>query len=61
MYGALWRGIPGPWPVKLLVYLLLIAAVLYALATWVFPWIDTNIVLPNTQDITVAAGLLRGA
>jgi len=40
MYGALWRAIPGPWPVKLLVFLLLIAALLYALATWVFPWAD---------------------
>ncbi|MDJ1371256.1 hypothetical protein [Gulosibacter molinativorax] len=57
MYGALWRAIPGPWPVKLLVYLALIAAVLYALVTWVFPWVDANIVLPNTQDITVSMGM----
>lgn len=54
MYGAVWRAIPGPWPIKLLVYLALIAAVLYALATWVFPWVDAEIVLPNTEDITVA-------
>ncbi|SJM63074.1 hypothetical protein [Gulosibacter sp. 10] len=58
MYGALWRAIPGPWPIKLLVYLVLIAAVLYALATWVFPWVDENIVLPNTGDITISMGML---
>lgn len=56
MYGAIWRAIPGPWPIKLLVYLILIAAALYALVTWVFPWVDTNIVLPNTEDITMSMG-----
>lgn len=57
MYGAIWRAIPGPWPVKLFVYLILIAAVLYALVTWVFPWVDTEIVLPNTEDITMSMGV----
>ena len=58
MYGALWRLIPGPWPVKLLVMLLLAAAVLLALATWVFPWIDSF--LPE-QDVTVGDGAAGAA
>lgn len=39
MYGPLWRILPGPWWVKLLILLALIAAVIYALLFWVFPWI----------------------
>lgn len=38
MYGALWRVLPGPWPVKALLALLLAAGVVYALFIWVFPW-----------------------
>lgn len=57
MYGALWRGIPGPWPVKLLVMLLLIAAVLYAMVTWVFPWVDETF-LKTDDDITVGMQLV---
>lgn len=55
MYGALWRAIPGGWPVRLLVFLVLIAAALYALITWVFPWVDATL-LPD-PDVTVGMGL----
>ncbi len=37
MYAALWRILPGPWWVRLLILLVLLAAVLYALMFWVFP------------------------
>lgn len=57
MYGALWRAIPGPWPVKLLVMLVLIAAVLYAMVTWVFPWVDETF-LKTGDDITVGMQLV---
>ncbi|WP_207455428.1 hypothetical protein [Desertivibrio insolitus] len=50
MYAALWRALPGPWVVRLLILLVLAAAVLYACVTWVFPWVDT---LVNTQEVTV--------
>lgn len=52
MYGALWRVIPGPWPVKLIVMLLLIAAAIYALVTWGFPWFDETY-LKTDDEITV--------
>lgn len=60
MYGALWCAIPGPWPVKLLVMLALIAAVLYAMVTWVFPWVDETF-LKTGDDITVGMQLVTAA
>jgi hypothetical protein len=40
MYAALWRVLPGPWWVRLLIVLVLLAAVLFVLFEWVFPLID---------------------
>jgi membrane protein implicated in regulation of membrane protease activity len=50
MYGALWRVLPGPWWVRLLLLLILIAAVVYALFTWVFPIVDGIL---NPINVTV--------
>ena len=50
MYGALWRVLPGPWFVRLLILLVLIAAVLYGLFFFVFPWISEMV---NPQEVTV--------
>lgn len=50
MYAALWRILPGPWWVRVLILLALLAAVLYGLFWWVFPWISGFI---NPQDVTV--------
>ena len=52
MYAAIWRLLPGPVLLRLLLVLLLLAAVLYSLATWVFPWVDTMV---NNQEVTVGA------
>ena len=51
MYAALWRILPGPIWVRILIVVVLLAAVLFALSTWVFPWID-NLTAP-VQDVTV--------
>jgi len=50
MYGALWRVLPGPVWLRLIMVLLLAAAVVYALFTWVFPWVDAII---NPIEVTV--------
>ena len=50
MYGAIWRVLPGPVWLRLLLVLLLAAAVVYALFTWVFPWVDAII---NPIEVTV--------
>ena len=50
MYGALWRALPGPIWVRILFVLILVAAVLFVLDLWVFPWVDALI---NNQEATV--------
>lgn len=37
MYGLLWRALPGPWIVRFLICLVLIAATVYVLMEYVFP------------------------
>lgn len=50
MYAALWRVLPGAWWVRVLILLVLAAAVLGALMIWVFPIIN-DLVAP--EDVTV--------
>lgn len=50
MYAALWRLLPGPWWVRLIILLALIAAVVYALLFYVFPWVSP-IILPGEVDL----------
>lgn len=50
MYTALWRILPGPLWVRIILVLLMVAAVLVVLATWVYPWIDGIL---NSQEATV--------
>jgi len=37
MYALMWRILPGPWPIRLLLALALLAGLVYVLFTWVFP------------------------
>lgn len=37
MYGSLWRVLPGAWPVKVLLSLILLAVVIVVCFVWVFP------------------------
>ncbi|MBZ4487205.1 hypothetical protein LQ938_00100 [Microbacterium sp. cx-55] len=50
MYAALWRVLPGPWWVRLFIVLILVAAVLYGLFFFVFPWAAPFL---NPQEVTV--------
>ena len=50
MYAGLWRVLPGPWWVRVLILLVLIAAVLYGLLFYVFPWVSQFV---NPQEVTV--------
>lgn len=43
MYAALWRVLPGPWWLRVLILLVAVAAALYGLFFHVFPWIATFI------------------
>ena len=50
MYAYLWRSLPGPRPVKVVLLLLVLAAVFLLLMEVVFPWVAQQ--LPHT-DVTV--------
>lgn len=50
MYAALWHVLPGPWWVRMLILLLVVAVVLYGLFFFVFPWISSIV---NPQEVTV--------
>lgn len=50
MYAALWRILPGPVWLRLILVLVLVAAVLAACLYFVFPWLNTFV---NTTDVTV--------
>lgn len=52
MYAALWRLLPGPLWVRILLLILLIAALLFTLVTWVFPWVQALI---DTPEVTIEA------
>lgn len=51
MYGALWRVLPGPWWVRMVILAVIAAVVLIALVLWVFPYVS-QFVAP--QDVTVS-------
>jgi hypothetical protein len=50
MYGWLWRRLPGPTPLRVLLAVLLVLAVVVALFLVVFPWLEPR--LPF-NDVTV--------
>ena len=47
MYAALWRLLPGPLWLRILLVIVMVALVLAALVLWVFPWVDTFISAPE--------------
>ncbi|MFE4468320.1 hypothetical protein ACFRFH_05825 [Leifsonia sp. NPDC056824] len=50
MYGALWRILPGPVWLRIVILVVLFAVLLWGLVTWVFPWVDS---LLGPQEGTV--------
>jgi flagellar basal body-associated protein FliL len=52
MYAALFRALPGPLWLRIILLVVLALAVLAVLVIWVFPFVDQFV---NNQDVTVAA------
>ena len=50
MYPWIWRHLPGPTAVRVLICAVALAAIVAVLFTWVFPWLEPR--LPFT-DVTV--------
>lgn len=49
MYGWMWRHLPGPVVVRVLLVLLLVAGVTVVCFEWVFPAIAAVVPLDNTM------------
>ena len=50
MYAALWRVLPGPAWLRVLILVALVAVILYGLFWYVFPWVSQFV---NPQQSTV--------
>ena len=50
MYAALWRALPGPVWLRVIILVVMAAALLTVLVLWVFPLIDS---LTTSQDVIV--------
>jgi hypothetical protein len=50
MYAAIFRVLPGPLWLRIVLAVVLVAGVLVALAAWVFPYIDSMMI---PADVTV--------
>jgi hypothetical protein len=61
MYVWIWRRLPGPLALRLLQALVLLALVLWALFTYVFPWVEaqlpySDVTVPNPSQTELPAG-----
>ncbi len=50
MYAALWRVLPGPVWLRILILVAAAGLVVYGLLWWVFPWVS---VLITPDEVTV--------
>lgn len=49
MYAALWRVLPGPWPLRLLACLALVIAVLAVCVRWLFPAVAEHLPVNDAE------------
>jgi len=55
IFPFVWRILPGPVPLKILELLVLLAVIVYALFTWVFPWVAADILPPPDGTVDAPA------
>ncbi|MCH1881626.1 hypothetical protein [Agrococcus sp. ARC_14] len=55
MYAAIWRALPGPWPLRLVLALALVAGVAYLLIFHVYPWVMQEF-FPTPDPVLDASG-----
>lgn len=51
MYSALWRILPRPVWLRIILVFVMVAVVLAVLSFWVFPWVD--LLITPAQQVTV--------
>lgn len=60
MYAAIWRVLPGPWPVKLILALALVAGIVYLLVFHLYPWVMQEY-FPTPDPVLDAHGSLTAS
>ncbi|WP_228509290.1 hypothetical protein [Curtobacterium sp. VKM Ac-2865] len=55
IFPFVWRVLPGPTALKVIELLLLVAVVVFALFTWVFPFIAADILPPPDGTVDTSA------
>lgn len=53
MYGAIWKILPGPWWVKVIIALALIVGVVYLLFTYVYPVVAPHMPFQMEEEVGV--------
>ena len=53
IFPFVWRVLPGPAVLKVVELLVLLAAIVFVLFTWVFPWIASDILPPPDGTVDV--------
>jgi hypothetical protein len=52
MYAALWRVLPGAWWVRVIILVVLAAAILAVCVFWIFPWIQPFVSPPPPETVS---------
>ncbi|MBF4589369.1 hypothetical protein OVA28_07275 [Curtobacterium sp. SL109] len=55
MFPFVWRVLPGPTALKVIELLVLLAVVVFALFTWVFPFVAADILPPPDGTVDTSA------
>jgi hypothetical protein len=63
VYGWIWDHLPGPTAARLVLVVLLVAALIVVCFAWVFPWVATKLPVDNfdQQPGAAAADFRRSA
>ncbi|PCN49783.1 hypothetical protein Csp2054_01850 [Curtobacterium sp. 'Ferrero'] len=55
MFPLVWRLLPGPTALKVVELVVLLAAIVFVLFTWVFPWVAADILPPPDGTVDPSA------
>jgi cyanate permease len=51
MYGWIWKKLPGPWPVKLMIALTVFSGFLVFCYYIFFPWLDSTVFIEVENNL----------
>jgi phage shock protein PspC (stress-responsive transcriptional regulator) len=53
VFAMIWRFFPGPAWLRIIVVLLVLAALVWAVVTYVYPWAATVLPAPSSGEVSV--------